>query len=382
MYKLPFMRKLLLLIILCAFSLYSKGQSYCIPYFGGAYGSCAYYGFHVSSLLLVGAGGNIGDSASCDGSGYLGRTALSCNLNMGGSYNMTVVTPGTYTMSGQVWIDYDNDSTFSSSESVGGFGTASGTHEFTITLPAVSASGTHRMRVLVNDAHYGGAIYPSISPCGGYYYGETRDYSVVLGTAPVGYLAPTSLSFSPTSAGTTSTSMTCVFNGAYLTPASGNLTVTASSNFSVCSTSGGTYASSYTLAYSGAAVSANNIYVKYNAPATSGYYTGTVCVSGGGLSAPVCSSLSGSSVITLGMPAMQEGDFQVYPNPATTELYINTGGGNGAGVCITNSVGAEAMRQPISAGETRLNIKGLPAGVYYIRLTGAGSSVVKKFVKL
>jgi hypothetical protein len=82
------------------------------------------------------------------------------------------------------------------------------------------------------------------------------------------------------------------------------------------------------------------------------------------------------------MPAMQEGDFQVYPNPATTELYINTGGGNGAGVCITNSVGAEAMRQPISAGETRLNIKGLPAGVYYIRLTGAGSSVVKKFVKL
>jgi hypothetical protein len=313
---------------------------------------------------------------------------MSCYLIGGVSYNATLNLSSSYysSQSAQVWIDFNDDGAFQSSETAGGITYPSTPNPVvTLAIPSGVAPGARRMRIVGNYVCCGYSIYPYINPCpsSAASYAFARDYGVNLTAgSPYGVISPASISFSPTSASTTSTAMVGVFNGTYLTPASGNLTVTASSDFSVCSTSAGTYASSYTLAYTGAAVSANNIYVKFNAPATAGYYTGTVCVSGGGLSAPVCSSLSGSSVISLGMPAMQETDFQVYPNPATTELYITTGGGNGAGISITNSVGTQAMRQPISAGETRLNIKGLPAGVYYIRLTGTGSSMVKRFVKL
>lgn len=74
--------------------------------------------------------------------------------------------------------------------------------------------------------------------------------------------------------------------------------------------------------------------------------------------------------------------FNLYPNPATTELTITTGGLPEATLIMSNSMGSVVMQKDLSATQTLLNIKALPAGIYYIKLVGAGFSEVRRFVKL
>ncbi len=112
---------------------------------------------------------------------------------------------------------------------------------------------------------------------------STSTISVTYGVCATLAAAPTSLSFPATAASTTSSPLNTVLTGTYLSPASGNLTVTAtSSDFEVSATAGGTYSGSYTIAYTGGTVTSNSIYVHFLAPATAGSYTGNVAVSGGG----------------------------------------------------------------------------------------------------
>ena len=80
-------------------------------------------------------------------------------------------------------------------------------------------------------------------------------------------------------------------SGSHLT---GALTVTASEGFAVCSTSGGTYGNTVTLTPSGTALGSTTVYVKLAADIASGTKNGTVTISGGGLSANVTVSVSGT----------------------------------------------------------------------------------------
>jgi hypothetical protein len=48
---------------------------------------------------------------------------------------------------------------------------------------------------------------------------------------------------------------------------------------------------------------------------------------------------------------------------------------------ITNAIGSVMMNQVITNAETRLDIKNLAPGVYYISLKGDNGSKVQKFVK-
>ncbi len=388
------MKKLLLPVLLLLFPFFSQGQCYCTPawYYPSACGGTINYMLVSASqhLLLNGASGAINDSVACDTAGYLDRTGnFGCTLHSGSSYVITVGCTSGYPLSYQVWIDFNSNGVFDSTESVGGDSAYAGSpvRHINIAIPTGLGYGTRRLRI---ESEYYYHVYPYLNPCpdgtaaSSYYYGEVRDYSVVIDSTPT-YLtaSPATLSFSPTSAGTTSTAMVSVLNGGYLTPASGTLTVAASPNFSVCSTAGGTYTSSYTISYSSATVSSVSIYTKFNAPSTAGYYTGNVCITGCALAAGACIATSGSSVISLGTSSsFVESSFTVFPNPADDELILKMDAYSGGDILIFNSIGTQAMRQPISAGETRLNVKSLPAGNYYVRLMGAGSSEVKQFVKL
>ncbi|MCD6012714.1 MAG: domain containing protein [Flavipsychrobacter sp.] len=72
---------------------------------------------------------------------------------------------------------------------------------------------------------------------------------------------------------------------------------------------------------------------------------------------------------------------QIFPNPANDELIISITQNAFTNYDITNELGQSLIQAPLNILQTKVDIKVLPAGMYYIRLRGAGGSVVQRFVK-
>ena len=75
------------------------------------------------------------------------------------------------------------------------------------------------------------------------------------------------------------------------------------------------------------------------------------------------------------------GTIEIFPNPATDELTIKMDNGAYTTFTITNSVGQQIQHQSLTATQTKVDVSGLPAGLYYITLMGDNGSKVAKFVK-
>jgi uncharacterized repeat protein (TIGR01451 family) len=80
--------------------------------------------------------------------------------------------------------------------------------------------------------------------------------------------------------------------------------------------------------------------------------------------------------------AVTNGKVSVYPNPASDVLTVVMDKVQYSSLAISNSVGQEVLQQAINNAKTNIDISKLPAGVYYVNLTGGSGSVVKKFVKM
>lgn len=97
--------------------------------------------------------------------------------------------------------------------------------------------------------------------------------------------------------------------------------------------------------------------------------------------------LTNTAENTIGCPitsvneVTQQGRVEVFPNPATNELFINAPGAIYTTCTITNSIGQVMLRQEVLTPRTKLNIVNLPAGIYYVTLRGAQTEV-HKVVKL
>jgi uncharacterized repeat protein (TIGR01451 family) len=72
---------------------------------------------------------------------------------------------------------------------------------------------------------------------------------------------------------------------------------------------------------------------------------------------------------------------KLYPNPVTDELTIKTENNAYSTATITNIIGQEVISQPLDGPQTKVNVKALPAGIYYVTLSGADGVRVEKFVK-
>ena len=72
---------------------------------------------------------------------------------------------------------------------------------------------------------------------------------------------------------------------------------------------------------------------------------------------------------------------ELYPNPATNELTIKTSKDLYSSCTVTNSMGQVMMQQQINSTETKLNVKALPAGMYFVNMVGDKGNEVRKFVK-
>ncbi|MCO5267137.1 MAG: SprB repeat-containing protein, partial [Lentimicrobium sp.] len=146
----------------------SGTSAYCIP----LYSTGTSDGDFISLVQL----GSINNSTGALPSPYYNYYSnLSTDLNRNNSYTITL-TAGTYPSGNNisVWIDYNQNGTFESSEKLGNVtlaaSPASGTINFTV--PADAITGTTRMRVreVWNNADF--------DPCATYQYGETEDYNI------------------------------------------------------------------------------------------------------------------------------------------------------------------------------------------------------------
>ncbi len=257
--------------------------------------SCA-YAMALTSFALTGAlSTSIADGATCSGTGYQDRTSLSCTLYKSYTYNTTLGFSSGNPCVTQFWIDFNGDGTFQTTESVGGTNTAfSTTTNITLTIPSGVTSGIYRMRNVISF-NGSGYTYPTLNPCmTSYSYGEARDYKVNITDAPPLVTAfPATIAFGGVTTGTTSPAQSFSMLGAFLLPSAGTLTVTAPTNFSICSTAGGTYASSYTVSYTGGVLSSTNVFVKFTPPAAS-FYGSSVQITGGGLGTAVSVAVNGT----------------------------------------------------------------------------------------
>jgi GEVED domain/Secretion system C-terminal sorting domain len=269
------MKKKFLLALLCVAFTFARStaQTYCTPSFTYGDYSCSYYGMTFKSFSVSGESGSaIVDSAACDGSGYKALLGETATFLPGSSYSLNVTAGGTYPVSAEVYIDFNDDGVFDSTESVGGYNNFYSTAAITLSIPTGAATGSHRMRAVLNYYYYG--TYPGINPCGATYYGEVRDYTAVISSSspcsgtPIAGTASASVS-------SACASMTVTLSDAGFTAASGigyqwqsspdsaswsNIAGATSSSYSVTGITAATY---YQLVVScGDSSSANSYGVK------------------------------------------------------------------------------------------------------------------------
>jgi hypothetical protein len=60
--------------------------------------------------------------------------------------------------------------------------------------------------------------------------------------------------------------------------------------------------------------------------------------------------------------------FQVYPQPATDVLFVNTGADHQQAVSITNLAGQRVAAHTVNAGLSTVDVSALPAGMYVLQV--------------
>jgi hypothetical protein len=187
----------LIFIISLAATNIARAQ-YCIPTYTFACSSDD----NINSFTLAGAGtSTISDlNTGCSSANYANRTAVvpAINLQQGGTYSGTITTDYFSNEYVRIWIDFDNDQTFSNAEEVsnfGPFGSFDGIFPFSLNVP-FSAPVANGLRMRVRLA-YDQFPASSIDPCFTYDYGETHDYLVNILLTPPCSGAPTAGTVSP-----------------------------------------------------------------------------------------------------------------------------------------------------------------------------------------
>ncbi len=82
------------------------------------------------------------------------------------------------------------------------------------------------------------------------------------------------------------------------------------------------------------------------------------------------------------VPAAQVGLVNVYPNPACNTLNIEVDGPMFDSYIVNNCVGTAVLSGALSNVRTQVDIRLLPAGVYFVTLNGAAGNLVKRLVKI
>ena len=150
------------------------------------------YNYYPSSTTNPGFAGGSG------GASTVGKLSIIA----GNSFTVKLTNGNNYSLEAGVYIDYDNDGTFSSSNLVADFvaaaavsGTPTTTTSPTLTVPSNFAAGNFRMRIVYIEGTSGNTTFSSLSGCNTGTaigtYGFTQDFDVTLSAANY-YWTPTS----------------------------------------------------------------------------------------------------------------------------------------------------------------------------------------------
>lgn len=165
---------------------------YCTPLYGTSGNSGCLDGDVIARVTLNTLDNLSGAGCPSGIAGYSDYSASSnplftTTLQAGNSYNCTVYA-GQYPEGYAIWIDFNNDGVFSSTEKVGNTTTTvagSGTvgvigssRAIPIVIPCTAPSGSHRMRIRCQYNLAGPTIDPCILQST---YGETEDYTITIG---------------------------------------------------------------------------------------------------------------------------------------------------------------------------------------------------------
>lgn len=156
---------------------------YCLPnptsVDGNGIVSVAFGG--MTNTTHLGSTAGFGDYSSMSGSVPAGTTA---------SIDITYATG--YTYGTIIWVDWNNSLTFDTNEVVY-TGTSTNSNPTTLTatfdIPATTALGNYRMRILAADSYFDSytssiAAAAAASPCGSYTWGVAEDYTLTVTEAP------------------------------------------------------------------------------------------------------------------------------------------------------------------------------------------------------
>jgi gliding motility-associated-like protein len=127
-------------------------------------------------------------------------------------------------------------------------------------------------------------------------YGTEYSFTTPAAT-PTLTATPASIDFGNQTVGTTSGAISYTLSGIYLTPAAGNITVSAPAGYAIATNVNGPFGTTATIPYTGSALAATTIYVRFT-PAATGVSNANVSNSGGG--APALNvALSGIGTVAL-----------------------------------------------------------------------------------
>ncbi len=182
------MKKLYALLLATSFAAVANGQTYCTPVCSNPSGGCTYG--PVTGISIPGSSGTLVDTLGCTGSGYEDHhtlTTMTCSFAPGGTYSAAFTGSSPSPKNCQMWIDFDNDGTFASSESIGGANSWGYTASITLTIPSGVSAGSFRMRLC--EEYAGSVHYPSMNPCMGassYMFADARDYTISIASSSSG----------------------------------------------------------------------------------------------------------------------------------------------------------------------------------------------------
>lgn len=131
--------------------------------------------------------GSISNNSGVNPSVYTSYTAAqhTTTILRGGQHSGTF-TVGTWSTNNVgIWIDFNRDGTFQSTERVYNNTTnlaGNSTTPFTVNVPLNASLGTTKMRIRKNDVTAGG---PAIDPCAAYSWTETEDYVITIANGSV-----------------------------------------------------------------------------------------------------------------------------------------------------------------------------------------------------
>lgn len=172
-----------------------------------------------------------------------------------------------------------------------------------------------------------------------------------------------------------SSSQTYSLSGTNLTPASGDLTVTGSTNYEV-STDSSSFGASKTVPYTGGTLESTTIYVRLKSGLTAGAYNSETIANSGGGATTVNVTASGS--VSYAEPSTQASNV-TFTSVSGTGFTINWTSGNGSSRLVVMRSGSTVNSDPVDGTSYTANAtfgtSGTALGTGFVVYNGSGNSV-------